>query len=222
MDEAVRDVFVAEGGVRTDEPVEERELEGIGAGRVLDPDAGVTAVTGVGGIRAVEEVDPAILPQLDLEADPGRRARDFHPRVLDDEGTVGAGANGLVVDRAVRVDREVLPQRVDRRIRRQGRRDRDREAVVLVRRQEVQVAIVGEEDLGVRRAVELEGKRQAEPPGELITVEAGLAGGINPVERDRPAAVAEVVELAEEREVLGDVGIDEADVGGRDLRAAAG
>ena len=72
-------------------------------------------------------------------------------------------------------------------------------------------------------AVEAERERQAQPTGEVVAVERGLRRGVDPVERDRPAAVAEVIELAPEREVELILSVDELHAG-RDARlgAAAG
>ncbi len=221
MDDAGRDALVPECAVRSEQAVEERELQRVGARRVLDADAGVPAVTGVGRVGAVQHVDGAVLPELHLEAHVGGRPEHLHRRVLDDEGPIRRDADRVVVDRALRIDREVLPERVDRRVRRARIGDRDGEAVVLVRPQEVQVAVVGQEDLRIGRPVELEVEGQAQPAGELIAVQRALGGRIDPVERDPPAAVPEVIELPEQAEVLDDVGVGQGDVGRRDLRAAA-
>ena len=71
-------------------------------------------------------------------------------------------------------------------------------------------------------AVELEPERQVQTSDEAVTEERRLGGCVDPAERDRPAAVAEIVDLADEREVEGDVVADEVHVVGEPwLRAAA-
>ena len=62
-----------------------------------------------------------------------------------------------------------------------------------------------------------------EPPGEVVTEQGRLGRRVDPDEADRPAAVPEVVELAAEAEVEGDVLVDELHaIDDRRLGAAAG
>ena len=224
VDEPARDVLVAEGAVRVDERLRGTRTGGHRRRSAFSmPIPAVAAVTrarpgwGRRGGRSGRLSHSLISNETWVG-----RADDLHRVVLDDERPVRARADRRVVDRRGGVDREVLPERVDRRVRRRRRGDRRREEVELVGPEEVHVAVVGQEDLGVGLAVELEVERQAQAAGELVAVQRRLGPGVDPVERDRAAAVAEVVELAEEREVLGDVLVDEVDVGGALLRAAAG
>ena len=63
------------------------------------PTVAVRPSPGFGGLLAVQEVDRAVLPELDLEVEQGGRAEDAHVGVLDDEGAVRGRADGLRIDR---------------------------------------------------------------------------------------------------------------------------
>ena len=84
----------------------------------------------------------------------------------------GLGADQLVVDRAAVVEVEVLPQRVDRA--RSAGSPTGCDCGKLLNcsgREEVHVAVVGQEDLLVGLVVERELERQPQAPGELVAVQ---------------------------------------------------
>ena len=154
---------------------------------------------GSGAFGAVEQVDVCRSPR----ASPRSRSAPWRPNALtlsysSDERAVGPGADGLVVDRAAVVEVQVLPQRVDRRVRRTRDGMDDREAVELVGAEEVHVAVVGQEDLLVasrRRTGSSNGRRSrptnSSPYSAVWSVASTQSNAI------ATAAVAEVVELAE-------------------------
>ena len=109
--QAGRDLGEPIGRLAREDVGEVAELQRIGPVGVLDADAGVLAGAGL----VVEQVDVAVLPQLHLEA--ARAVPGLHGVVRKDEGAVRRGADGLELDRAIGVNVEVLPERIDRRVR---------------------------------------------------------------------------------------------------------
>ena len=65
------------GAAARQDALEEPDLEGVGARGVLDADRRQAAVTGVDRVAAVEEIDGAVLPELDLDVEHRGRAEDL-------------------------------------------------------------------------------------------------------------------------------------------------